>query len=242
LQRYVTAVSETFVWGENGPLITALREAAEGWPQTSRNERDYGEVMRDPAVTERTYAPTLAPTRETLIREMRRMICGVYRDLPTGFSAWGWKAVGSGRPDLELVRELFPDIRVVLLVRNPWDVARSIRRKGWIDRRGYYRDMADAAEHWMLRTSEFLDLVREEDERLFFLRYEELHQRLDALHGFLGVEVDEARSKQVLARRLGTAPRLSRFRLTGEDIDAVTRVAGATAAELGYAPPTTGPV
>ena len=236
LQRYITAVSSTFVWGESGAFIGALRTAADGGPGTRRNERDYREIMDDPSSIERRYTPNLAPPRDVLLDEMRRTIRGIYREMPAGFDAWGWKSVSYGIADIDFVRTLFPEIRIVLLIRDPWDVARSIRRKGWIDRRGYYRDMADAAEHWMLRTRDFLEIAARDDGGILLLRYEDLRERRDELHAFLDVDVHPERSDEVLSRKLGAAPTLSRFRLTEEDLAAVSEVAGETAAELGYVP------
>jgi len=237
LQRYVTALSSTFVWGENGGFVESLRRAAESWPQTKRNSREYAEVMNDPSVTERKYTPNLSPPRELAVAAMRDAILQVYRSIPPGFDAWGWKAVAYGRGEIEFLRELFPELRVLLVVRNPWDVARSVRRKGWIDRRGYYQDMAEVAEHWFLRTRDFLAMTGTADPGLILLRYEDLHTRLDELDAFFGISSDTDRREGILRRRLGAAPAVSRFRLTPEDIDAVTHVAGAVARELGYAPP-----
>jgi len=237
LQRYVTALSSTFVWGENGSFVESLRRASESWPQTARNSREYAEVMDDPSLIERKYTPNLSPPKALAIAAMRDAILQVYRAVPPGFDGWGWKAVAYGHGEIDFLRELFPGLRVLLVVRNPWDVARSVRRKGWIDRRGYYQDMAEVAEHWFLRTRDFLALTEDPDPHLLLLRYEDLHSRLDDIDAFLGISADGVRRGAVLSRRLGAAPAVSRFRLTASDIDAVTRVAGDVAAQLGYAPP-----
>ena len=236
VQRYATAVTDTFVWGESGVFIEALWRASDGWPSTRGNERDYREIMADPPSIERRYTPNLAPPRDVLVEQFRRTVRGVYAELPEGYTGWGWKAVSYGRGEIEFVRELFPELRILVLVRDPWDVARSIRRKGWIDRRGYFRDMADAAEHWMLKTRDLLEIAERGEENVLLIRYEDLRQRLDELHRFLGVEVEAARSEEVLARRLGTQPTVSRFRLTDEDVAAVTRICGELATKLGYGP------
>ena len=237
LQRYVTALSTTFVWGENGSFVESLRRAAESWPDTRRNGREYREVMDDPSLTERKYTPNLSPPKALAIAAMRDALLQVYQDIPPGFDSWGWKAVAYGRGEVEFLRALFPELRVLLVVRNPWDVARSVRRKGWIDRRGYYQDMTEVAEHWFLRTRDFLALTADPDPRLLLLRYEDLHSRLDEVDAFLEISSDSARRGTVLARRLGAAPAVSRFRLTSDDVAAVTQVAGEVAAQLGYAPP-----
>jgi hypothetical protein len=238
VQRYVTARSSTFVWGENGPFFESLLQAAEGWPQQPHNERAYERVLDDPAHSERRYMPNLSPPRRRVERAFHDAILSIYDVLPEGYDGWGWKAVGYGRREVDFVRSLFPQIRLILLVRDPWDVARSVRRKGWIDRRGYFTGVDDVARRWARSTAE-LARIAHEDERgsCLLLRYEDLPDRLPDLNRFLGIPNAPEREQEIITRRLGTAPRLSRFRVTAEDVEHVTRAAGDVAASLGYAPP-----
>ena len=74
LQRYVTARTTTFVWGENGPFIESLIQAVEGWPQTKRNEREYERVILDPSLSERRYVPNLSPPREAVERAREELL------------------------------------------------------------------------------------------------------------------------------------------------------------------------
>lgn len=236
LQRYVTAATDTFVWGENGLLGPALRSVLRNWPQEAHNERDYAAVMADPDLAERKFLPNLAPPREHVHDVLRRTVSEIYRDIPRSFRSWGWKAVRYGRGEIDLVRSLFPDIRILLLVRNPWDVARSIRRKGWIDRRGWFEDMAQVANLWAERTAGFLELGRVGDENVHLVRYESLEQRITELNAFLGVEGDGA-WREVSKLTLGAAPAFSRYDLTPEDVETIERIAGDVASDLGYTCP-----
>ncbi len=237
LQRYVSARSSTFVWGENGPFVTALLTALQGWSSTKKNEQEYEAVMADPTLPERLYTPNLSPPRRAAEEALREAILRIYRDIPEGFDGWGWKAIGYGRPAMDFLHGMFPEMRVVLLVRDPWDVARSVRRKGWIERRGYFADMAAVAEEWKRGTRAARRLASLDDPRFFLLRYEDLRARLPELNGFLGIEDDPAREEEVLSRRLGTAPTVSRFRLTDDDLSAVSRVCSEEASDLGYTAP-----
>jgi len=169
----------------------------------------------------------------------RQAIQGIYSELPTGFERWGWKDVGYGREDLDFVRTLFPDIDVVLLVRDPWDVARSIRKKGWIDKRGYFRDMEEVATHWTERTTSYLDLASVDDERVLLVQYEHLDRRIADLNRFLDIDEADTGWKEVSSRKLGTAPRVSRYHLTPEDVETIESIAGDVATDLGYTPPST---
>lgn len=238
LQRYVTARSTTFVWGENGHLVESLLQAIEGWPQTRRNQREYEGVIVDPSLAERTYVPNLSPPRERLEGALKEAFLATYAALPPGYDGWGWKAVGYGRREIEYVRSLFPDIQLILLVRDPWDVVRSVRRKGWIDRRGYFADADEVAERWQRNTKDLVRIAEDDrDGACFFLRYEDLHERLQAINSFLGVEDEPGREREIVGRRLGVAPKMSRFRITDDDVEAVTRIAAETAVSLGYTPP-----
>lgn len=240
VQRYVTAATDTFMWGENGLLGPALRSIVRNWPQEEHNERDYEAVMANPGLAERKFLPNLAPPQDHVLDVLRRTVIEIYRDIPRSFRSWGWKAVRYGRGEIELVRRLFPGIRVILLVRNPWDVARSIRRKGWIDRRGWFEDVAQVASHWVERTADFLELGRIDDERVHLLRYESLDARIDELNAFLGVE-GAGTWHEISRRTLGAAPIFSPYDLTPEDVETIERIAGDLASELGYTCPTSSP-
>jgi sulfotransferase family protein len=238
LQRYVTAMSDLFVWGESDPLIESLRRTYEAWPGSRKNEGEYHASMADPSFMERNYTPNLSPPRAVVLDAFREAIVRIYGDNPDGFERWGWKAVQYGEAEMDFVRLLFPEIRMLLLVRDPYDVARSVRRKGWIDKRGYFTGVREVAEHWVERTSHFVRLRDANDDRLLFVRYEELGDSLSDIDTFIGGVPDDPNKRRALLRkRLGTAPAVSRFSLTPHDLDTVGEVAGDLADSLGYARP-----
>jgi hypothetical protein len=60
---------------------------------------------------------------------------------------WGFKEVRYGLPDVLLMRDLFPDLRVVLVVRDPRDVLRSLDE--WETVGGWSRaGTEDSLRHW----------------------------------------------------------------------------------------------
>lgn len=236
LQRYVTAATDIFVWGENGRLVQAMKEAYEAWPKKKSDAQAYARVMDDPTTMESSFLPNLSPPRDDLRAALQAAFRLAYGHPPPGFSTWGWKDVGYGRGDLDFVWELFPEIRVVLLVRDPWDVARSIRRKGWIDRRGYFRDMDEVARLWKERSHDYRTMAEEGDRRVHLVQYEHLERDLTGLDDFLGID-GGAIWDRVARKRLGVTPRLSRFDLTDDDLKTVQRVAGGVAADFGYRAP-----
>ena len=237
LQRYITAMSDIFVWGENGELIPSLRRTWAEWPQTRRNERDYRESMADSSFMQRAYTPNLSPPREAVLAAFRGAVLSIYRDMPGDFHSWGWKAVQYGVEEIDFVRTLFPDIQVILLVRNPWEVARSVRRKGWIDKRGYFEDMSQVATLWANRTAGFQAISEAKEEKVYLVRYSEMQERTSEINRFLGVPDDPVRQEAVFKKKLGKAPLVSRFELTNEDRATVSQIAGELAATMGFDEP-----
>ena len=239
VQRYLTASTDVFMWGETGRLVQGFREAWDSWPSEDHDLRNHHQVMADPSVVEGAFMPNLAPPPARLAEGLRASFMRIYGELPKGFRRWGWKDVGYGCREIELVRTLFPDLLLVLLVRNPWDVARSIRRKGWIDRRGYYQDVAEVARLWAERSRHYRRLAAGDDAHVRLLQYEHLDGRLVEVAEELGAEVRHAKSvwSRISGRTLGAAPALSRFRLTREDVDTIEGIAGEEAANFGYGTP-----
>jgi hypothetical protein len=161
----------------------------------------------------------------------------IYRDMPADFNRWGWKAVQYGAEEIDFVRTLFPDIQVILLVRNPWEVARSIRRKGWIDKRGYFEDMRQVATLWVDRTAGFQAMSKTNEEKVYFVRYSEMQERASDINRFLGMPDAPERQEAVFKKKLGKAPLVSRFELTDEDRATVCDIAGELAGEMGFDEP-----
>lgn len=234
LQRYITAATDVFMWGENGRLIPSLRRVLEEWPQEPHNLREHRDVMADPSLVERKFVPNLAPLPGRLLDVLRDAVESLYRKGPDGFARWGWKAVDYGRREVEFVRALFPSIDVLLLVRNPWDVARSIRRKGWIDKRAYFEDVAQVATLWTERSAFFRELAAVDDPHVHLVQYEALEGSIREIDHFLGVDHQPPTWERISRRKLGTAPTISRFDLTDEDVETIASVAGDVARDFGY--------
>ncbi|MDH3270419.1 MAG: sulfotransferase [Gemmatimonadota bacterium] len=237
LQRYVSAVTDIFVWGENGWLMDSLRRAHDAWPKGPHNVRDYRQAMADPSTMQRIFVPNLAPPAGHVLQVFRRTIMDLYAGRPPSHERWGWKAVRYGRNELEFARRLFPDLDIVLLVRDPWDVARSVRRKGWIDRRGYFEDISQVATHWTERTAYYRDLADANDDRVHLVQYEMLDDRISALDEFLDIGPEVGSWDAISRRKLGATPSVSRFDLTPEDVGTINDIAGEVAEDLGYSAP-----
>ncbi len=92
-----------------------------------------------------------------------------------GRPIWGFKEVRYGLPDVLVLRELFPQLRVVQLVRDPRDVLRSLDE--WERSPGWSRvDTEQSLRNWLSVAGSFVGSGTDPYLRSFILpvRYEDL--------------------------------------------------------------------
>lgn len=118
-----------------------------------------------------------------LLLGQREMALRLIRELGT-HGTWGWK---DPRTSLTLPfwRQLIPDLKVVVAIRNPVDIWRSLAARG-------HSSLA-LSSHLTLRYLESLRLTSETDGRIvvhYDAFFENPRYELQRLLGFLGLEVD----------------------------------------------------
>ncbi len=92
-----------------------------------------------------------------------------------GRPIWGFKEVRYALADVLLLRELFPRLRVVAVVRDPRDVLRSLDE--WEHSPGWSRDKTERSlRHWLSVAGSFVATGTDPHLRSFILpvRYEDL--------------------------------------------------------------------
>ena len=136
LQRLISSTDELFVWGENDGFATRLMA-----------------LHADGSVG--------SPELRTFYRDYYGQ-----ETTALGRGRWGFKEVRHGRPEGEFLLELFPEARIVFLVRNPIDVAVSAARVAWEGSMPL-----DAVELWRRNVETMSDW---DEERVLVVRYEDL--------------------------------------------------------------------
>jgi hypothetical protein len=93
-------------------------------------------------------------------------------------------------PAMRRVRDIYPDGRVVSVLRDPWSWYASARR--WSQR---WRDLPTAVEEWKQAGEAALSLRKSRGDAVRIVRFEELVGRTEAtmrgLAGWLGLEFDD---------------------------------------------------
>lgn len=127
LQRLLSSHPDVLIWGEHGGKIGELLAAAEGllawsdgYGRDARAELDWNGYQG--------WLANMSPDRERVVAALRRFFHVLYAEPATalGRPIWGLKEVRYGLVEARRLYRAFPDLAVVLLVRDPRDMLRSL--------------------------------------------------------------------------------------------------------------------
>jgi hypothetical protein len=204
--RLLAAILDGHPSFASGPELPFLLTMAHQW-------RDIETTLG--ANHARHYQLSSMQTRENFRSSMLRLV--VPRAASAGKARFVYHSFGAA-VSLDVLAELFPDARFVVMLRDPRAVASSLLRCDWRNPQDgtplpYTRDAGAAAKLW----TDFMGLALrsvpalEAGRRLMLLRYEELCAHpaasLERLGGFLGASPPPARvgmeSARVVTATLG---------------------------------------
>lgn len=224
LQRYITATGDVLVWGETGGALNAIAEAVGGWEQITADsarrfqdsiggngEAAYQKFIR---ASKNEHAglwiANLTPPYADILSSLRTLFDTLYRQRAQdfGYPRYGFKETRCDLTTARHLQTLFPDARFVFLVRNPFDVILSIKRRGWMGRTAGHATLKYHADHWRTRAMQF----RQADFGLT-LRYEDFivdPALQDRVLDYLGIQnrppADFVRTSQVDWKASNQAP------------------------------------
>jgi hypothetical protein len=229
LQRVIAAGSDTIVWGETGNFVPGLRKATELWrkraPTADRERAEFLSSGMAPDV----WIANMSPPEHEFIDAQRALFRRLYAERH-GRGRWGWKAVTYDAEDIHYLWELFPDLKVLLLVRDLADVYSSLRALSW--QTWWAGGPREIAELWAKRSMGYATLAS--DPRALLLKYEETSDRIAEVVRFLGLNHDQQLTK-ALDTPLSTTPRES---LSHQEQEELLIGAGNALQQLGYPLPT----
>ena len=204
LQRMIMVNNpDLLIWGEpfdlanvHDNMANQFRAFTQDWPPES-----YFLAMPDGTNLSDSWVANLYPDMQQLLAAHRHFYDTLFAATATraGRSRWGLKEVRLTIDNARYFRALYPQCKILLLYRNPFDAYRSYRR--W--RMGVFRRWPDRfvatprafGRNWAELTRGFLDGHRTVDALL--IRYEDLDDapQIDRLSEYLGWTVP--RSSQV---------------------------------------------
>ncbi|GAA0408460.1 hypothetical protein Acor_71750 [Acrocarpospora corrugata] len=175
LQRLLTSHPEVLIWGENGGQLGRVLEAADGMMSWSEELGVQGRAE----FSQHSYQgwmANLTPDRDLILNAVRRFVDALYVEPAArlGRPIWGLKEVRYTLDDARRLQVIYPGLAVILLIRDPHDVLRSLDEWERITEGRWTRALTEGAvENWQ-RVAE--DFVAQAHDGLpvLRLRYEDL--------------------------------------------------------------------
>jgi hypothetical protein len=167
LQRYITASGEVLVWGETGGALNALASWEQITADSSRHfsnsvggkgERIYNRFITTPKSEQaKNWIANLTPPFSEIITSVQSMLIELYgkRAETLGYPRFGIKETHCDLATARCLQSLFPDAKFAFLVRDPFAVMLSIKRRAWMGHQASLATLHHYAEHWRTRSAQF---------------------------------------------------------------------------------------
>ncbi|MGH3969002.1 MAG: sulfotransferase family protein [Mycobacterium sp.] len=176
VQRLLCSHPDVMIWGEHAGQLRPVLAAMQRLRFWTDNDAT---IARDELDTSgyQGFIANLTPERLHIDNACRAFVETMFATpaLALGKPIWGFKEVRYGLSDALLLRELFPRLRVIQIVRDPRDVLRSL--EDWEGHPGWTRRNTEAGlRHWLAVARSFIGADTNPELRSLVLtvRYEDL--------------------------------------------------------------------
>ena len=207
LQKIINSADDVMIWGEHGGFLKQVALAY--FHHTEKSRVKQAIFRRNPVAKDPNF--DFHRLRQTDIayswlnwygrREVTANFAGLIESFfhPPGMRKryWGFKEIRYGGNDraIEMLAELFPNARFVLIARNPVDVIASQAALGWGRRMALGSGWKQLSEAWAAQNRGLLQFQRANEERTRWIRFESMISKdsgeVDDLFDWLGFETSD---------------------------------------------------
>ncbi|RPF50700.1 sulfotransferase [Aquisalibacillus elongatus] len=203
LQRIFNARKETLIWGEQNGLLNHYQHLYKNlvfYTNTHQGQREkFFNRGEDPNVWIACMTPEKTYIDYAVTESLKVLFDHLYEQNREGHDIIGFKEVRYGEEEINLLRKCYPEAKLVLLVRTPVDVWKSMNGTG----------LAGNVHHfinkWNKHAAYYLKLANS-DPNAYLVKYEDLvNQKQETLEmisevGFLSI--DDIQS--VISKKIST--------------------------------------
>lgn len=227
VQRIFNRRARTIVWGEHGGALTHMAagfaEAERFCRKGEKEKRAYLESADKAGAWTARMSPSPEHLEAAVTASVRAFLDTYYREMRDEKDLVGFKEVRYGRAELDLVRRAYPDIRVVLLLRDPVDVWRSMPDWG--------RSLEGLIADYDRRAIEYAELA--ERPGYFLLRYEDVVAKAPGALALLS-ELARLTPEEITDVVDGKRLRSTRHEVPAADVQRIRRECAGAMERLGY--------
>jgi hypothetical protein len=175
VQRIFNSRKKTLIWGENGGYLTDFCNIYKNALHYSNTFSEVRESYFDEGQNPNQWLACMTPRPEVLkhsiIYSIKALDYLMYvEEHKDKFDMFGYKEVRYGKEELEWFRECYPECPVILLVRHPVSVWKSVSRRAKQER---YGSIEGFCQLWSNHVNDYVDLSAK-DPNMHLIRYEDL--------------------------------------------------------------------
>jgi Sulfotransferase family len=231
VQRIFNERKQTLIWGEH---IGALTEFSKIYNNTTafynrhKGTRDLYFKNEDTSISISCLMPGLPYIERAMQSAVTTYINELYAEKRNMYDLIGFKEVRYGKGELELFRKCFPHTPILLLVRNPIAIRKSMNGKSWSRNENPFNQFLN---EWNTRAREYYELAAK-DSKMYLLRYEDIvNQKPEAMNTLcmLG-NLSPKQINDVLGKKISS----SSSEIPAEQARKIRAACGETMKLLGY--------
>jgi hypothetical protein len=235
IQRIFNARKKTLIWGENGGCLTEFYRLYNNALQNSEEYKAVRESFlndgQDPNQWIACMTPSAERLKHTLVQTVQDFHYELYiKEYENDFDMIGCKEVRYGKDELQLFRECFPDCPIILVIRHPVDVWKSVSRR---ERNERYGSPDEFCNLWNTRVNDYRNLEAT-DSNMHFIRFEDVvDERQDVMNLFKEMgQLNDQKIKNVLDVKIKSTSK----RTPPREIARINILCEQVMLEVGYEP------
>lgn len=215
LQRLLNARKKTLIWGEQDGLLTHFYHIHKNLKHYSvdldKQRLNYFNNKEDPNQWIACMNPEITVIDEAVANSVKALFYSLYEEGRGEHDLIGFKEVRYGEKELSLFRRCYPNTTILLLVRNPLDVWKSMLGAGLGD------NVANFTRTWNQHTTDYLHFSKN-DPLAFLIKYEDLINQepatinqISELGQLTNEEMEQVLSKKISSTQKVISPSDKKF-------------------------------
>lgn len=177
IQRILNYRDKTLIWGEHGGVISNLCNIKGMLGRFSDAEpekrREFLKSDKPYQMGTQNVSPANKYVDKSVEKATKVLLDNLYSQDSNKYDMIGFKEVRYGRDELELLDSVLDNLKVVLLVRNPIDVKKSVYNHWKLNNNEVL------VERWNDRVDDYLELI--DLDNFYFIKYEDVVKRKDSV-------------------------------------------------------------
>ncbi|MDX8343975.1 sulfotransferase [Rossellomorea sp. YZS02] len=176
VQRIFNERKNTLIWGEHFGALTDFHNIYKNTTAFYNRHKGTRKLYfknEDTGISTSCLMPDMSYIEKAMQTSVRTFINELYAEKRNSYDKIGFKEVRYGKEELNLFRKCFPNTPIILLVRNPIDIRKSMNGSAWSRNENPFNQFVN---EWNSRAKDYYELSQK-DPNMYLIKYEDILER-----------------------------------------------------------------